>query len=388
MKRLSQILLILVVVLVAVRVTLPVVVRHQVNNKLAALPDYRGHVDDVDLALWRGAVSLQDLTVEHKVGDFALTIKDLDVNISWPDLVKKHLVADVTVESPRARILVEKPSKAAREAKEKAKDVQKDVEAKTGKSLPDLLAGMMPFDVREFRINDGTVRIQEKAGQDLQQEQARDKDKSEEENKAKEKELEARATNIDVVVRNVTNSASLTGSPNATGKVTAQIMDEGRLKMDLKMNPVAEQPQFDLNMDMTRVDLTELNPLLRWQMGMDVTRGTFAMFMEAAAKGGQFKGYVKPFVHDLKMLGSKADKKNFGTKVKEAVVGAVATVLKNQKTENVAAKVPFEGRFDDPQVGIWQAVATVLRNGFIRALQPRLDQTVRVGDLKGGSHHG
>ena len=148
--------------------------------------------------------------------------------------------------------------------------------------------------------------------------------------------------------------------------------------MELKINPIAKHPTFNMDTSVTDVDLVEFNPLLRWQWGVDVHKGLFAMFVEAEAKEGGFRGYVKPFIHDLDMVDERQDRdKSLGKKIKEAVVGAVATVFKNPKTENVASKVPFEGRFDRPDVGTWEAVATILHNALIKALSPNIERSIK-----------
>ena len=86
------------------------------------------------------------------------------------------------------------------------------------------------------------------------------------------------------------------------------------------------------------------------------------MFAEAkAAHHGGFKGYIKPFIHDLKMHSEKADaRKGLGARIKEAVIDVTAAILKNSKTKNVANRIPFEGRFENPHAGIWEAVVTIL----------------------------
>ena len=55
----------LVLVLIAVHIALPYLVRNYLNDKLANMGDYRGEIADVDLALWRGAypVSYTHLTL-------------------------------------------------------------------------------------------------------------------------------------------------------------------------------------------------------------------------------------------------------------------------------------------------------------------------------------
>jgi hypothetical protein len=43
------------IALLALHFALPVLVRDYLNDKLADMGDYRGHITDVDLAWWRGA---------------------------------------------------------------------------------------------------------------------------------------------------------------------------------------------------------------------------------------------------------------------------------------------------------------------------------------------
>ncbi len=49
----------LVLLLVALHLALPYVVRDYLNERLANMGDYRGQITDVDLALWRGAYKNQ-----------------------------------------------------------------------------------------------------------------------------------------------------------------------------------------------------------------------------------------------------------------------------------------------------------------------------------------
>ena len=52
-----------IVLLVALHIALPYLVRDYLNDKLADMGDYRGQVTDVDLALWRGAYKINGLKI-------------------------------------------------------------------------------------------------------------------------------------------------------------------------------------------------------------------------------------------------------------------------------------------------------------------------------------
>lgn len=61
----------LLLLLLALHLALPYLVRDYLNGKLADMGDYRGHIADVDLALWRsGALArrVSDRRAEHRQG--------------------------------------------------------------------------------------------------------------------------------------------------------------------------------------------------------------------------------------------------------------------------------------------------------------------------------
>lgn len=377
-KKYGTLIFIGVGVLLAIRLALPEIVKWQANRTLATLPNYTGHIDGVHLALWRGGLVLKDIQIKHRDESLALTIKQFDAHTVWKSLFKGAWVADLNIISPRVRTLVARPAQAPQQAKKHAVDAKETIEKKTGKTLPDLLAGLIPFQIRELHISDGSLRLQEK-GQSLAALQEKDKDRKEEDAQAHQSEQhrETRITHIDLRVRNLTNRANLSGSLTASGQLNAVVMDSGQVKLDLNINPVAKTPTFNANLSIRDIHLVELNPIFQWQWGVDVYKGTFAMMMEATAGEGRFKGYVKPFLEGLEMHNDQQDKdKSLGKKIKEAVVNVVAKVLKNDESEKVASRIPFEGAFDSPEPGLWEAVITVLRNAFIRALSPNIEHSI------------
>src|SRR5690348_2350801 len=115
-------LIVVIVVLVAILLALASLLKRTINRKLASVPDYDAHVDDVSLALWRGAFELEDVVFKHKAGDMALTIPEFELSIKWLPLLRREVIANMTVESPRLRVLARKPIEATKKATEKTKE--------------------------------------------------------------------------------------------------------------------------------------------------------------------------------------------------------------------------------------------------------------------------
>ena len=55
----------------------------------------------------------------------------------------------------------------------------------------------------------------------------------------------------------------------------------------------------------------------------------------------------------------------------------MSRILKNPPRDEVATKVDVQGRIDQPQTSTLQAIGNLLRNAFIKAILPGLEQEAR-----------
>ncbi len=88
----------LVVLLIALRVALPSIVKDIANDRLMAHEHYDGHVLDVDLALWRGAYRLEGVQIVKTGADQPAPFFDgdqIDLSIEWKSLFRGSLVAQL-----------------------------------------------------------------------------------------------------------------------------------------------------------------------------------------------------------------------------------------------------------------------------------------------------
>ncbi len=83
--------------LVVVRIMLPFWVRDYVNKKLAELKEYRGHVEEVDLALWRGAYKIRRIKIVKTSGDVPVPFFSaplIDLLVQWAALFHGAFVGE------------------------------------------------------------------------------------------------------------------------------------------------------------------------------------------------------------------------------------------------------------------------------------------------------
>lgn len=342
MKTRWKVLLGIAAVLVAARTALPWIAESLINGKLEDVEGWDARVGDVDLALLRGGVTLKGIEAENDDSSVRASIERVALDFKWSDLLERRLVASVEVVRPSAHLTLPPEPKARKPAERKIPAWPE----------PDEL---LPFRLERFDVREGELAV------------TRD----------------GHTTRFTDAFLNVEGLTNLEKDSRAEGRAGVTVAKGGAARVDFRVDPTRRPPSFDLALDVDRIELPPLNPLLREEFGVDVGKGTFELVAEAESSGGGFKGYVKPFIKDLEMNPLGGEGTGPLKAAKEAAVGAAAAVLENQKTDAVAAKIPFEGRFENPDIGAWQAMVSVLRNAFVKALQPSFEGVGQRGGGKG-----
>ena len=351
MKKPLKITLIVVVLLICIRLVLPYVLLHFANKNLASIPGYYGHIEDIDLALIRGAYRIdsiylnkQDSITKKQTRFFSASA--IDLSLEWRALFSGAIVGELIFERPNLRFTREKVE---------PKDVGKD-----SSDLKDLKKDFMPLQVNRFEILNGNVRYLDSTSNP---------------------NVDILMTNIHVVATNLRNSYD--SSTLLPAKVIARAdVYEGEFSFSMNINPLAKRPTFDLNAEIKDTNLVLLNDFFKAYAKIDVNKGKFGMYTEVAAKEGAFKGYVKPVIKDLDVLGHEDRDDNVFRKMWEGLAGFAGQVFKNQSKDQVATKIPFEGRLDNPETDIWVTIINVLQNAFIQAIQPSIDSQINIASVE------
>jgi hypothetical protein len=189
-------------------------------------------------------------------------------------------------------------------------------------------------------------------------------------------------SNLQVTARNlVTSTVESTELPSQID-ISGKLYN-GSFNANIKANLSGTTPAFDVNAELKNLDLTRLNSFFKAYGNFDVNKGTISIFAEAAAKNTAFKGYVKPEVFDLDVLGPEDRYKSFLNRVWQGVLGAGATIFRNPAEKELATKVPFSGTFKAPHTNIFYAATEVLVNAFVKALKPSIDYDIDIHSVGG-----
>lgn len=348
-KKLTWIILGILLILVCIRVALPYVMLRVANNKLKEMPDYAGRIEDIDLRILRGEIEIENFILSDKQQreeDARVKVPSTTINLSWAKLFKKQVVLDVEITEPAVTFFKyeEKPPE--------------PVVAKP--SLQEVLKQAPQFRIANLRVYNGSVRFKDKT---------------------QEPPIIVTSDALEVEATNFTNISDAVGRL-ASVDVTANVLGSGRFKFNLRGDPLIDPPEFSSNVELTNVDVTKLNPFTRAYGKFDFERGSLSLFSEAVSKDGLVEGYVKPLLERYEIANFQKDKEDDGffNALWQSVIAGGAQVLKNQPNNRLGVQTPFSGRIDAPNVGVWDAVSSLLRNAFIQALRPAIDDALSLQD--------
>jgi hypothetical protein len=360
-------LLSLFVLLVAFRLCLPVLAKRYVNRQLNQDPLYRGSVADVRIHLWRGAYSLEGLNIERVKGqkDFPLvSADDIDIGVSWKELIHgavrmKLKVKDLVLNIVQEQEEGQKKVAVGRDSKEGKKQEAGDWKA-TFKNLVPVDVGRLAVNGRSIHFRDLTANPQ----------------------------VDVFLDHLEIAGENLTNSKKMSKSLFGTVDVRARAMGSGDLHLTLYVNPLVSPPQFKLTTQMSGLDLTKLNNFFTAYGNFDVKAGTLGIYSEMATADNNIKGYVKPIIKDLKVSDLKKDTKKGGVlhAAWQVIVGAIGGIFKNHSKDQQAAKIPFEGKLNNPNTSSWETAKSVLYNMFVKPISPNIDNSVKMKDVQQASN--
>lgn len=350
-RRTAIILIGILIALVVIRLVLPYVVLHFANKSLANMNGYYGHIRDIDLAIIRGAYKIDSIyinkadSVTQKQTPFFAS-REIDLSVEWKALFKGSIVGELVFRRPYLVFTKDKV-----EPKEVVKD---------SADFRKILDKFMPLNINRCELRGGVIQY---------------KDFSSKPN------VDIALTNLDLLAQNLRNSYDSSAILPASIHATADVY-EGKLRFDAKLNPLADAPTFDMSAELNNTNLVKMNDFFQAYAKVDVNKGHFGLYTEVAAKDKEFKGYVKPVIKNLDVLGKEDRKDNLLRKLWEAIAGGAGKLFENKKKDQVATKVPFEGRLDDPKTNVWVAIANILQNAFIHAIQPSIDNEISIASVK------
>jgi len=180
-------------------------------------------------------------------------------------------------------------------------------------------------------------------------------------------------TDVDLNVKNFSNQKK---EGAGTVDIKGNFMGDGPSTLHADFHPETKSPNFDLTVQIDDTPLRSMNDLLRAKANVDVTDGVFAFYSELGVRNNQVDGYVKPLFRDVKVYDPQQDRdKPILNQIYQGVVGGVAKLLENPKTQDVATKSSVKGPIESPNTSTWQILTRLVENAFFKAILPGLEQS-------------
>jgi len=342
--------LIILGILILIRILLPTILKKYVNNVLSDIPGYYGQVSDIDISLLRGAYAIDSLYL-NKVDASSevpfLNFKKTDISIEWGALIKGKIVSEVILTRPQLIYVFE--------------DQQDTVNNPDLDDWTNALTDLVPIDINHLEVIDGKAAFVEVTT---------------------EPTLDLYLNTIHLNATNLRNVVQKERSLPSEISATAVSIGQGEVVLNGKMNIVKQIPDMDISFSLENSDVTAINDFTNHYAGIDFAKGNFNLYSELAIADGFLTGYIKPILKDSKLI-EKEDK--FFEKLWEGFVGFFKFILKNQRKNSLATKVPLEGNLNEVKGKILPTVFNIFKNGWISAYKGTVDDEINFKDAEEGA---
>lgn len=351
-------LLLLIIAGVIARPFLPGAVRWYVNRTLDQSVLYKGRIGDVTLHIWRGAYAIHDVRIIKTTGNIPVpffTGKRVELAVQWSALLRLHprVVAQVEMDQPQVNF-VDDPAPGASE---------------TGSGGPwlKMLRDLFPFDLNRVIVKEGSIHFR---------------------TYQKATPVDVYLDHLNATVDDLTNINRSITPLLTTVTATGLAMDQAKFQFQMKLDPFSYNPSFQLGLRLIGLDITTTNDLIETYGGFNVKRGLFDLVVDVDCKEGEINGYVKPLFRNMVIFNLVQDVKEDKNVIQvfwQAIVGGASAVITNYNREQLGTLIPFTGSLNGPQIDYLGTIGNLLRNAFIRAYLPRLEQdTKQTSDIQFG----
>ncbi|AXG72918.1 DUF748 domain-containing protein [Flavobacterium arcticum] len=339
--------------LVIANFALESVALHYTNKALSEIEGYKGSIKDIDIHLYRGAYRIDSLVInkiDNGNSQPFVAIDAMDISIEWKSIFKGAITGEFYVEHPVINFI-------------KRGD---NVDTGGDNDFIQTIKDLSPITINRFEINNGEVHYIDYATTP---------------------NIDIAATSLNALATNLTNVDNKDTPLPSNITLSANTSGNGRINSHLKMNILKETPDFDFSFKLEKMDLTYLKDFTDAYAKFTFKKGTLGVSSELVMDDGNYNGYLKPVLDDIKIIDLTPDserekEKGFFKKVWELIVGGTVAVVKNKSEDRLATRVPLKGDVKGGEPFTWALITNVFRNGFIKAFDNNIEGSINFTDAK------
>src|SRR5688572_12445664 len=260
-RRFLRVFITISVLIILLHIFFPMILLAVVNKEMANMPEYTGHIKSIQVNLFTGQLTIKEFTMKKKGGKIPVPFLDIDrlwIGIDMKAVWKKRIVAKMEVDNFQLNF-VKGPTK-------------ETSQTKIDKTWMDYFDKLIPININRLNINDGNIHYRDFHSNP---------------------KIDLYMDDFYAVGENLSTVKDTTKVLPATLKVTANTYG-GSLVVNSKVNIFQQGiPDFDVNAELKNLSLPNLNSFLKAYAKLDVQKGIFSVYIEAACKDGMLKGYAK-----------------------------------------------------------------------------------------------
>lgn len=349
MKKILKFLGIIVVFFLILNFALEPIAKRYVNNALGDLDGYIGSVEDIDIALWRGAYVIQGLDIEKIESDVRVPFfatEAMDISLEWIALFQGAIVGEVVLTAPTLNFSVE-PSSG-------------EIQDGGDNDWVEVVQGLVPIQINRCEVVNGEIHYIDETV---------------------DPSVDLKIQDVTGVATNLNNASRSSELLPSNIDVNGKMMGTGTMSLEMDINPLMAIPDFDITLKFEDAELTTLNDFTKAYAGFTFDSGQLFISSEVAMKDSTYTGYVKPILAEAQVLGGPQEDKTIWRKVWTVAAAGLIKAFENQQTGEFATKVPFSGDMTDSDVSVLATIANVLQNAFIEAYTKDVDGTIDITDV-------
>jgi hypothetical protein len=343
----------ILLVLLAIRIVLPEIMERTINWYLAdRVEGYTGSIADFDLALWRGSYSMEGLELFTKPKRAGLppilAVEDLDISLAWRALFKGKLLMDLEVNNLKVHFV------------DNQNKEQQQLQVNRKSSVV-VYKTLIPFNIEKLVVRDSSITFMNTT------------------NPKVPARIDLSEVRIDA--ENINNNENNKKALPSHLELAAKIQKTGKLNADMRFNILQNPLSFDVDYRLENFELKELNQVLMLYGPLSFTSGKLAVYGEAVSRNNRVKGYIKPFVTKIDVMGTEEIFKSFKHFGLELISAAGNLILRSPDEKLIATKVEFEGALKAPDIEVANAFWTAVKNAFNQELEPKIDNNISLKSL-------
>ncbi|MDO8825776.1 DUF748 domain-containing protein [Methylophaga sp.] len=329
------ILVLLAVALIILRMQLPSIVKDYLNDKLANMDNYQGEIADVDIHLWRGAYSVDQLEITQKDQPSVVFFKaeTIDTSVSWKSLFKGKVVANVDLIDAELHLI------------DDGSEDKPDEESTWRQTVQDII----PLQIDQLNILDGEIHFH---------------------NFTSDPPVHLVFHQLNGEINNLSNADRSEGLEYANFDVQGLLFDNANATMNGHLDPLGDFHNFELNLKITGIELIKLNDVSEAYGNFNFKSGNGDFVMELQAEDSQLTGYAKPVLDNVEIFDLEKDlEEGIFNAAWHAIVAAFGQIFRNKPRDRIATQIEIRGDLDQPDVSAWQAFLSIMQNAFVNAFE-------------------